>query len=197
MHQMPSAIESVRLSQHPTATSEIVGRIDARIQWMTTERLAIRYVLEGDCARIRIPAPRPPRRADGLWRRTCFEIFLLKPDREGYFEYNFAPSGEWALYDFTSYREAAPLVEVVAPEIFVERREAGLEVDTAVVLPPPLEASRPLNIGVASVIEDNAGALSYWALRHPSGKPDFHHRDNFMLELSPARLAAGRSIVGK
>jgi hypothetical protein len=36
---------------------------------------------------------------------------------------------------------------------------------------------------VAAVIEDENGRLSYWGLRHPSGKPDFHHPDGFILEV--------------
>jgi hypothetical protein len=40
-----------------------------------------------------------------------------------------------------------------------------------------------LRIGASAVIEDDGGALSYWALRHPPGKPDFHHPDAFALEL--------------
>jgi len=33
------------------------------------------------------------------------------------------------------------------------------------------------------VIEEAAGTLSYWALCHPPGRPDFHHSDNFVLEI--------------
>jgi hypothetical protein len=33
------------------------------------------------------------------------------------------------------------------------------------------------------VIEETNGRLSYWALAHPPGKPDFHHSDCFALEL--------------
>jgi hypothetical protein len=33
------------------------------------------------------------------------------------------------------------------------------------------------------VIEETNGAKSYWALKHPPGKPDFHHADGFVLEL--------------
>jgi hypothetical protein len=36
---------------------------------------------------------------------------------------------------------------------------------------------------VSAVVETLDGALSYWALRHPPGKPDFHHADSFALEL--------------
>jgi hypothetical protein len=32
-------------------------------------------------------------------------------------------------------------------------------------------------------VEDVDGILSYWALRHPAGKPDFHHTDAFALQL--------------
>ena len=34
-----------------------------------------------------------------------------------------------------------------------------------------------------TVIEDRAGQLSYWALKHPREEPDFHHADGFVLSL--------------
>jgi len=37
---------------------------------------------------------------------------------------------------------------------------------------------------LSAVIEDDDGAFSYWALRHPPGKPDFHHPDAFALMLA-------------
>jgi hypothetical protein len=40
-------------------------------------------------------------------------------------------------------------------------------------------------IGLSAVIEDVDGGLSYWALAHPSDKPDFHHPDSFALTLPP------------
>jgi len=33
------------------------------------------------------------------------------------------------------------------------------------------------------VVEELDGSHSYWALRHPPGKPDFHHSDAFALEI--------------
>jgi hypothetical protein len=33
------------------------------------------------------------------------------------------------------------------------------------------------------VVEDYRGRLTYWALEHPPGKPDFHHPDSFAIEL--------------
>jgi hypothetical protein len=40
-----------------------------------------------------------------------------------------------------------------------------------------------LRLGLAAVIEDKAQVLSYWALKHPAEKPDFHHADGFVIEL--------------
>jgi hypothetical protein len=42
----------------------------------------------------------------------------------------------------------------------------------------------PLRLGLSAVIEENDGTISYWALKHLPGKPDFHHPDSFALELA-------------
>jgi hypothetical protein len=50
-----------------------------------------------------------------------------------------------------------------------------------------LEVSLPQNaarIGLSAVIEEQDGTISYWALRHAAGKPDFHHPDGFAMELA-------------
>ncbi|NWN33423.1 hypothetical protein GY663_30040, partial [Klebsiella michiganensis] len=52
-----------------------------------------------------LPAPAAPERTDGLWRRTCFELFIRPEGGEGYFEFNFSPSTQWAAYRFHGYRE--------------------------------------------------------------------------------------------
>jgi hypothetical protein len=49
---------------------------------------------------------------------------------------------------------------------------------------PELRGARRLRIALAAVIEDENGRLSYWGLRHPPGKPDFHHPDGFALEVT-------------
>ena len=36
----------------------------------------------------------------------------------------------------------------------------------------------------AAVVEEADGRLSYWALRHPPGRPDLHHADAFALRLT-------------
>ena len=41
-------------------------------------------------------------------------------------------------------------------------------------------------MGLSAVIEEKDGTVSWWALAHPEGPPDFHHDACFALELPPA-----------
>jgi hypothetical protein len=145
------------------------------------ETLHLRYMLRGDLARLRIPAPKPSQQTDELWRHTCFEAFLRVATGVAYHELNVAPSTEWALYAFADYRRGmAPVNGAEAPKIEIETVAGGLDVDVQLdlkVLPP----SRAL--ALAAVIEHDDGRLSYWAVKHPAAKPDFHHDDSFALEL--------------
>ena len=134
------------------------------------------FTLDADLHRLRIPARRPPRFADRLWQHTCFEVFLARKGERAYREYNLAPSGEWASYAFSSYRKPGK-GEARAPRARFSRFDGRLEVRVRV------EAEGPLRVGLSAVIEEKSGALSYWALRHPPGRPDFHHRRAFALEL--------------
>lgn len=48
--------------------------------------LLIRYTLRGTIAKLRLPRPIPgevPKRSHGLWRHTCFELFI-KEHGEGH-----------------------------------------------------------------------------------------------------------------
>ena len=142
--------------------------------------------------RVRIPSLQPSLRADRLWQHTCFEAFVALEDKPEYYEFNFAPSGQWAAYRFQRYRDGiSPADEIPAPEITVRSRADGLNLD-AIVRLDSLSITQPearLRLALSAVIEDKNGMLSYWALSHPPGKPDFHHRDSFVLGLDPSSVS--------
>lgn len=148
------------------------------------DTLELRWRLHAPIDAVRIPAPREPARRDGLWRQTCFELFVADPVGTGYREFNFSPSGEWAAYTFTAYRHGmAPLPLEVPPRIEWQPDGAVLQLD--VVLPraalraPSDEVASPRRCGFAAVIERADGSICYAALAHPAGRPDFHHADGF------------------
>jgi hypothetical protein len=144
------------------------------------------YVVDADLDKLRVPPPRPPRAADGLWRHTCCEAFVALAGASAYHEFNFSPSGEWAAYAFQHYREGRRLLgEGEEPRIAVRYVGDRLELDAAVPLARLSweHAGGRLALALSAVIEEADGALSYWALAHPPGKPDFHHPDAFVLAL--------------
>jgi hypothetical protein len=151
--------------------------------------------------RLRIPPFQRPRRADRLWEHTCFEAFVAIKDVPEYREFNFAPSGEWAAYAFRGYREAAPLKSKRrAPGITVRGSADSLALDVLIRTDqlPIIAPSARLRVALAAVVEDDSGALSYWALEHPPGKSDFHHSDAFALEIeAPAVAGAKKSRKAK
>jgi hypothetical protein len=189
------------LTCHPQICSEAVHRIETHVGWTQSEEIALNYVLKGNIDRLRIPTSRAPRRVDRLWEHTCFEAFVSVKGRPEYYEFNFAPSGEWAAYTFRRYRDGEPLEdEELAPEVTLRGAADSLDV-AAIVRVNRLSTMQPrasLRLALSAVIEDNDGTLSYWALKHPPGKPDFHHPDGFALELQrPDVKALNESTVSK
>ncbi|MGH8529484.1 MAG: DOMON-like domain-containing protein [Nevskiales bacterium] len=141
--------------------------------------MSLSYQLVGDLTRLRIPETRPPRRADQLWRHSCFEAFVRQAGQPAYREYNFALSREWAAYGFRRYREGMQPLEAPDPAIVARSAGERLELDAVIQIKDFLA----LQLGLAAVVEELDGTISYWALLHPLGKPDFHHPDTLAVEL--------------
>jgi hypothetical protein len=180
----------IELVRHPSTRDRAVRGVAALVQRAASGDLDVRFRLDGDLSHLRIPSPRVPRIAARLWEHTCFEAFLAIDGRPGYHEFNFAPSGEWAAYALRGYRDGAPLAdEALVPPITLRASEGRLELEALVRLDlvSAAHAEAPLRLGLSAVIEADDRALSYWALRHPAGKPDFHNAEAFALRLEPPR----------
>jgi hypothetical protein len=183
---MKSIADSVPLTLvgHPQTPSRAIRGIDVVVVGgAARDILTLAFVLEGKLSGLRIPEPRVSRQVQDLWQHTCFEAFLMAEEGPGYREFNFSPSGEWAAYTFRGYRDGGKLEIDMAPIIVVHRSADRLELH-AEIRPDCLPRGRSLQLGLSAVVEDADGALSYWALRHPPGKPDFHHADAFALQLT-------------
>ncbi len=182
----------LELHHHPLTPATMVRSLVSSVM-RTEEGLVFSYHLSGDMARLMVPKAQPSERCDRLWEHTCFEAFLGSAGCTGYREFNFSPSGQWACYDFSCYRQ--PLrsdLHTAAPQITAQITDGHLKLQAVIgndALPQDA-ASKPLRIGLAAVVEtrdtveDNR---SYWALHHPTDRPDFHHPDSFLFELSPQK----------
>ena len=129
--------------------------------------------------RFAIPSAVEPERADELWKATCFEAFLRIPGADPYREWNFAPSGQWAAYDFTACREGMAEADVAAPYIRLEDNMTWWALGATIAV----DAESVWALGLSAVLEEKDGTKSFWALAHPREKPDFHDAGCFAAHL--------------
>jgi hypothetical protein len=190
----------VALTAHPEDRGKPALAITGQADIDPAGVLAVRFRLDADLGRLRIPPPGPVRRGERLWEHTCFEAFVAPATGTAYHELNVSPSGEWADYAFTGYRERAPAGQAIAPELAVNRRGQRLELAAVVHLDrlALLTGASSLRVGLSAVIEEASGRLSYWALWHPPGSPDFHHPAGFALALGrPASAVSPATAAGR
>jgi hypothetical protein len=177
------------LKLHPGSSCESVSDVDAAVTRLANGGLKFHYSVIGTINDIRLPRAATPARVDGLWHHTCFEAFVAPVASAGYCELNFAPSRQWAAYAFAGYRKGLKIIDATTKfRTQASTNDNRYEMHVEVHHLPGLLPDAPWRVGLSAVIEEANGRKSYWALAHPSGKPDFHHPDCFVLVLpAPSR----------
>ena len=177
----------LNLVPHPTspprsAELKVWANVDHAASLGVTATTNIWFGIGAPADRFVIPQSAEPSRQDGLWRTTCCEAFLRADGEGAYREWNFAPSGDWAAYDFTAYREGQRKADIPAPPYI--RMEDNLTW-WAVGATITTDAYRRYAFGLSVVLEEQDGTKSYWSLAHGPGPPDFHNPACFAHILQP------------
>lgn len=152
----------------------------------TCRELELNFVLMGNIPGIRLVPLRSQKRFGELWRNTCFEVFVAISGQQPYHEFNFAASGEWRAYAFDTYRAPARLQPSVRSPCVVTKTMAEcfeLNVSFSLADLSRFHSHSVLSLGLSAVLEAQDGSRSFWALRHPGAKPDFHRAEAFALRL--------------
>ena len=157
----------------PTSAKALAVSVEAAVE---AGQLWLRFIVEGDVERVDWPAKAEPGRADELWKHTCFEVFVATAD--GYCEFNLSPSDQWAAYRFDSYRQGMCEAGQGAVVLGLDGGSDYVALEASIDLPAGAQ-----RLALSAVLEMQDGAKTYWALAHPSDKPDFHHPDSFILDL--------------
>jgi hypothetical protein len=184
------------LKLHPDSRCDALTGLEVEVARLGPRRLFLRFLPTPGFRHVRSERPRwgAAERRDELWRHTCFEAFIRAGGESAYYEFNLAMSGDWNAYRLSGYRKGMePLKEADPPSGDPFWRappsapafSAVLELERLAALP----VHEPWHVGLSAVIEERNRRISYWALEHPRGAPDFHHPDCFALELPAARPA--------
>jgi hypothetical protein len=177
------------LTVHPDSPRTAATRIEVEIVRPRPGNLVLHYLVAGRISDLLMPPVAAPMRAHELWQHTCFEVFVRASPSTAYYEFNFAPSMQWAAYRFSAYRrEMSVANDVSAPRMEAQSRAEFYELRTSLELDglQSLSSNVAWRLGLSAVIEEASGRKSFWALAHPPGKPDFHHTDCFAYELPAA-----------
>lgn len=172
------------LVPHGDYPSNAIRSIEVEASRGDRGRLELEYRVAGAIDRVRWPEWKGVEPADRLWEHSCFEAFVGRLGEPSYAEVNFTTSGQWAAYCFSDYRHGMQPIDDVLVGGGRTFGEGELQVRRTVDLPDWADAG-DWRVGVSAVIETLDGEISYWALAHPEGRPDFHHEVCFA-----ARLAA-------
>ena len=169
------------LTAHPAHPPVNVASVEARIIGADENWLRVRWRIEGAQALV-VPPFAGKGRADDLWKKTCFELFLKPLGGDAYCELNLSPSERWNAYDFDGYRAGMrerPFPR--EPECTMRHGSSFAIFDAAIPVAglPAVDCA----MGLAAVIEEEGGTLSYWSLTHPKDRPDFHAPACFALAL--------------
>jgi hypothetical protein len=157
--------------------------------WRDGGRIGVEYDLYGLLSHLVIPeqvSGVTGNRRDDLWRHTCFELFVKEAGekKNAYLECNFAPSGAWNVYSFSSPRKGMVQADIATtPEITTTPTKKIYSLRAEVDLTGLLSESSTVEIGVSCVVENRNGKQGYWALSHLGETLDFHDPRSFLIRL--------------
>lgn len=140
----------------------------------TGDGCSAEFRLDGKIGDIILPRSAQPSRQDDLWQTTCFEIFWQPLGDTAYREFNLSPSGQWAAYDFDSFRTGMRDAPLESVSIACSHDAEGLVLTARIAANLP----DPAQVALNAVLELANGSKQYWALAFPPGKPEFHSEAN-------------------
>ena len=175
------------LCPHPAQPPAVAMQMEAGVALQSDDALVFsfqcRYPHASSDTQILLPAPTEPIACDNLWQHTCCEAFVSAADADDYLEFNFSPSGCWAVYRFDAYRvRDESYVCLFVPQIEFRQHTDGFEL-IATISSKVLPKAISWLVGLTAVIETTDAHKSYWALRHDAAAPDFHLKSQFLLTL--------------
>ena len=167
---------------HPFAkNSESQGIILKGEITLNQTECRVTYRLQGALEKISLPtAQEKGNFIEGLWEKTCFELFLAPQHATHYWEWNFSPTRDWFFLSYEGYRvrRSPPPSPPTLKKLEIDRLSSGFELTVTTEL-PDLKVQK-WDVGISTVLLIHE-APTFWALSHEAAKPDFHQRKSFKI----------------
>ncbi|MCI5120375.1 MAG: hypothetical protein D3908_04110 [Candidatus Electrothrix sp. AUS4] len=147
--------------------------------------LQLVYELRGSVDKVLLPpAEAAPCRRDELWQATCIEFFVGASGSPHYWEVNLAPSGDWNVYSFSSYRQGMREEgSISALPCSQHRQPTSCQLALDFPLARLIAPDQSIEVAVSVILQGHNGERAFYALAHCGPQPDFHLRASFLIQL--------------
>ena len=143
------------------------------------DRISLHFKISGALTNYQFPKKEKLKRANELWKATCFELFLANSKTQSYYEINISPTLHWNIYYLDTYR-AEPKEVIVSSEPLIKIREdkQSYEIDFELKCEAlDLEEFDQYNLAVILLNVENE--RKFWVVNPVGESPDFHNRGSF------------------
>jgi len=140
-------------------------------------KVELSFVIEGALKEYVFSNTVGKKRADELWKATCFELFLANSKKEEYYELNFSSSLAWNFYYLKTYRaDVTEVTNVSTPQIELHKTNNSFKITIEL----ELENLEEFDIcNVACIVLRKNEERTFWSKKHQNSVADFHDRKNF------------------
>ena len=141
---------------------------------LTSQRLELSFVLQGVDNHYLFERESQVKRADELWKATCFEMFIKNSNAKEYWELNIAPNGSWNFYRFSDYKkDMQEESRVLTPKVLFKQERDEVSVSIKVDFMEKLFDER-VDFNLALILLDMEGKRHFFTLNPKDGVADFH-----------------------
>ena len=147
---------------------------------LSSNKISLHFKITGVLKNYQFPQIDKLKRANELWKATCFELFLANSKTKIYYEINISPTLHWNIYRLETYR-AEPKELIVSSEPLIEIREdeESYEIDFELEC-KELNLAEFDQYNLAVILLNIENEREFWAVNLVGESPDFHDRGRFI-----------------
>lgn len=160
-------------------SSEIIDNISIHSTFeFSKNKLCLTFRINGELKEYIFPKQSKLKKANELWKATCFELFLAD-EEERYYELNFSSSLVWNLYVLDAYRAEPKEFELEEePNITIVQKDNEFhivfELETKAI---NFEKFKYYNM--ATILLNKEKERTFWTINHLNDTPNFHNKESF------------------
>ena len=144
-----------------------------------SNNISLHFKISGAVKKYQIPLKENLKRANNLWKATCFELFLANSKTQSYYEINISPTLHWNIYRLETYRaEPKELISSSKPIIEIKEDEKSYEIDFELEC-KELDLVEFDQYNLAVILLNKQNEREFWAVNPVGERPDFHDRGGF------------------